>query len=206
MWACTPNGLYHSAGNAGGIRFERRELSLEAGGDFLYDCLVDRRGRLWIAAWGGLLRLEDGRLTRYTTRDGLLHNRVQHIVEGKDGSIWIGYADALGVSQLFSEGQRAGWRHYSRQDGLRSLKVFFLGCDSRGWIWLGTDQGVDVFDGQSLAALRPHRRPGLGRLQWQRLLGRCGWQRLDGHGQGHLALPDSRLGLAAAPGGCSRRC
>jgi len=148
VWACTPNGLYHSAGDGGAIRFVLQDLSLERGADFFFDCLVDRKGSLWMAAWGGLLRLENGRLTRFTTREGLLHNRVQHIVEGKDGSIWIGYADALGVSRLVLDGERPQWRHFSRPDGLRSLKVFFVGCDIRGWIWLGTDQGVDVFDGR----------------------------------------------------------
>jgi len=147
VWACTASGLYRGVDRGGGIRFERQELPLEKGADYLYDAVFDRKGRLWVAAWGGVLRLEDGRWTRFTTRDGLLHDRVQHIREGQDGSMWVSYADALGVSQLIPGDGKAQWRHFSIQDGLRSRKIFSIGCDFRGRIWLGTDQGVDVLDG-----------------------------------------------------------
>src|SRR6185295_11723292 len=36
--------------------------------------------------------------------------------------------------------------HHTTANGLRSDKSIFLGFDSRGWLWSGTDHGVDVFD------------------------------------------------------------
>ncbi|HYL79393.1 MAG TPA: two-component regulator propeller domain-containing protein, partial [Candidatus Acidoferrum sp.] len=184
IWACTPNGLHHSVSSRGSIRFERRELSLEPGAEFFYDCLVDRKGRLWMAGWAGLLRLEDGRLTRYTTRDGLLQNRAQHIAEGKDGSIWVAYSDALGVSQLTPDGAMPQWRHFALQDGLRSLKVFSLGSDVRGWIWSGTDRGVDVFDGRG----------------WRHFDHTDGLSWDDCNGNAFLADPDGSVWIGTARG------
>jgi signal transduction histidine kinase/ligand-binding sensor domain-containing protein/CheY-like chemotaxis protein len=149
IWVSTPNGLYRRVRRGGRTLFERQELPLGRGTDMLYTSLVDRKGRLWVGSWGGLLRLEAGRWTRLITSDGLLHNRVSQLAEARDGSLWVGYVEPLGVSQLVSDGGRRTWRHFSSKNGLRSDAVSFIGADLRGWTWVGTDQGVDVFDGRS---------------------------------------------------------
>jgi len=149
IWISTPNGLYRRVRLEGRTLFERQELPLGRGTDLLYTSLVDRGGRLWVGSWGGLLRLEAGRWTRLTTGDGLLHNRVGQLAEAKDGSLWVGYVEPLGVSQLVSDRSHRTWRHFSSKNGLRSDAVSFIGADPRGWTWVGTDQGVDVFDGRS---------------------------------------------------------
>ena len=149
IWVGTPAGLYKSESHGGTIRFERQKLPLESNPDFIYASLLDHKGRLWIATWNGLLQLEAGRWTRFTTKNGLLSDRIQHLTEGKDGSLWVSYFESVGLSQLASDSDRLRWRHFSHKDGLRSDKGFFVGCDIRGWIWFGTDEGVEVFDGRS---------------------------------------------------------
>jgi len=199
VWAATPAGLYRSVDRGGRIRFEREQLPLERGADFLYALWIDRRGRLWVGGWGGLLRLEAGRWTRLTTSDGLLSNRVMHLGEGKDGSLWVSYAEPLGVSQAFVDGERPRWRHFSRDTGLRSDKVFFMGSDVRGGIWFGTDQGVDVFDGRSLRHF--DHTDG---LAWDDCNGNAFWADSDGsvwigtsRGISHFRIPAT--GLPARP-------
>jgi signal transduction histidine kinase/ligand-binding sensor domain-containing protein/CheY-like chemotaxis protein len=147
IWVGTYAGLYGGTSRNGTIRFQREELPAERKPDFVYETLLDHKGRLWVATWEGLVRLEAGRWTRLTTKEGLRSNHVTNLTEGKDGSLWIGYFDPVGLSQLTAEGDDRRWRHFTSKDGLRSLKVFFLGCDTRGWIWFGTDKGVEVFDG-----------------------------------------------------------
>ena len=106
IWAGTGNGLYRQVHRGGRTFFAREELPQERGTDLVYTSLVDHAGRLWVGTWGGLLRLEAGRWTRLTTSDGLLHNRVSQLAEAKDGSLWVGYAEPLGVSHLVSGGGR----------------------------------------------------------------------------------------------------
>ena len=35
---------------------------------------------------------------------------------------------------------------FTQANGLRSDKTLFLKFDTRGWLWVGTDHGIDVFD------------------------------------------------------------
>jgi signal transduction histidine kinase/ligand-binding sensor domain-containing protein/ActR/RegA family two-component response regulator len=149
VWVGTKEGLYRSESRNGTIHLQREKLPAERRPDFIFASLLDRKGRLWVATWYGLLRLENGRWTRLTTKDGLLSEHVPYLAEGVDGSLWIGYFDPVGLTQLVSEGDNLHWRHFSPQDGLGSGKAFFLGCDVRGWIWFGTDKGVEVFDGSN---------------------------------------------------------
>jgi len=147
VWVGTRDGVYRGVNRGEGFEFQRQNLPGEPKPNFVYACLMDRRGRIWVGTSSGLYLLDQDRWVRLTTREGLLHNRVQHLAEADDGSLWIGYSESVGLSQLVADGNPWRWRQFSRKDGLRSNKGFFIGCDARGQIWFGTDVGVDVFDG-----------------------------------------------------------
>jgi signal transduction histidine kinase/ligand-binding sensor domain-containing protein/CheY-like chemotaxis protein len=199
VWAGTTNGLYLAVSRGGSLRFERQTLPSERKTEYVETSLVDRKGRLWVGGWGGLLRLEAGRWTRLTTADGLLHDRVSKLAEAQDGSLWISYAEPVGVSLLAFDGQHPRWRHFSNKDGLRSGTVFFIGCDRRGWTWFGSDQGVDILDG----GLWRHMDRTDG-LVWDDTNANAFWADADGsvwigtcRGISHLRIPAG--GLPARP-------
>jgi len=149
VWVGTRDGVYRGVNRGEGFEFQRQNLPGEPKPNFVYACLMDRRGRIWVGTSSGLYLLEQDRWVRLTTRDGLLSIRVQHLAEAADGSLWIGYSESVGLSHLVADGNRWRWRQFSRKDGLCSDKGFFIGSDARGWIWFGTDVGVDVFDGSA---------------------------------------------------------
>ena len=199
VWAGTTNGLYLAVSRAGSLRFERETLPSGREPEIVDTSLVDRKGRLWVGGSGGLLRFDSGRWTRFSTSDGLLHGRVSKLAEALDGTLWISYADAAGVSQLGFDGQRPRWRHFSNQDGLRAGTVYFIGCDRRGRIWFGGDQGVDVLDDRRWRHL--DRTDG---LIWDDTNANAFWADADGsvwigtsRGISHLRIPSS--GLPARP-------
>jgi ligand-binding sensor domain-containing protein len=109
VWAGARDGLYRSAGRGTGLRFERVSLPQEPWLNFVYATLIDRRGRLWVGSSAGVFRRQDGQWIRLTTRDGLLHNRVQYLSEGRDGALWVGYSESLGLSQMLSDGPPPRW-------------------------------------------------------------------------------------------------
>src|SRR5574341_262655 len=51
------------------------------------------------------------------------------------------------MSRLTFPDGRLVAEHFSRLNGLRSDQAIFLRVDTRGWLWYGSDDGVDVFDG-----------------------------------------------------------
>ena len=145
VWAATRDGLYRSA-----PRSDRFELATPPGsdrGETFHMVLESRDGTIWAAGARGLARLRDGEWTRFTSRDGLKSDVVARVAEDPSGGIWIGYYDAFGLTRLTFPAGRINLEHFTTSSGLRSNKSIFLAFDTRGWLWAGSDHGVDVFDG-----------------------------------------------------------
>ena len=53
------------------------------------DVRFDHEGALWVATDGGISRLKDGRITTFTTKDGLPCDRVLWLVEDEDHAMWL---------------------------------------------------------------------------------------------------------------------
>ncbi len=149
LWASTRGGLFRSTPLGGAIRFERQQPPGTDPSEMFFQCLQDRAGRLWVAGSRGLVRWEDGAWTRFTTQDGIRHNYVSYLAEPPDGGLWIGYREALGLSRLRFGPRGLQVEHVTRNQGLRSEQAIFLGVDARGWVWYGSDNGVDVYDGSA---------------------------------------------------------
>jgi len=149
VWVAAQSGLYRSASSIPfGSRFNFERLVPEGtqNGESFSKVFEDSRGQIWAAGDLGLARYAGGHWVRYTTRDGLKSNQVAHVAEEADGTLWVGYRDALGISAVGFEGERLRVGHVTSSSGLRSDKTVFLAFDSLGRLWNGTDHGVDVFD------------------------------------------------------------
>ena len=91
--------------------------------------LRDRSGALWIGTMGsGLYRWKGGRLSRWTTEDGLPHDYVNVVYEDRDGNVWIGTRGGLVRRQndVFSDAL------------LATGNVLTIAEDHEGSLWLGT--------------------------------------------------------------------
>ena len=138
-------------GKRAGRRFQFTPVEVPFGTPPVYSMIEDTRGRLWAATARGLCYIENGRARVLTVQDGLRHDAVSYVAEAPDRSIWLAYRDPIGVTRLTFDGARLKARHYDATDGVPSAKPYFLKFDRRGWLWLGTDMGVQRFDGRSWA-------------------------------------------------------
>ncbi len=101
---------------------------------------IDRRGRPWFLGLGdaldnsnsygvGVAVYENDRFTHWTTRDGLLHDRVYAFAEGLEGEYWFG--TAAGLSRL-EDGE---WTHWTIANGLAKSRIWAITVDRDNTVW-----------------------------------------------------------------------
>ena len=118
---------------------------------------VDSRGRLWIPTWRkyGLLRLDHGELTVFSTGDGLFTNMIRQVVECEDGSFLVsnngGVCVMDGDRVTGSYGEKEGivngsiltmteGFHHERIFGSDGDGIYIIGSD--GLKRIGTEDGL----------------------------------------------------------------
>jgi signal transduction histidine kinase len=133
----------------GSPRFELLVPEISDADEHIEQVVMDARSRYWLAGSRGLLKLENGRWTRYTTKDGLRSDTVEFVAVASDGGIWLGYGNASGGSRLTFVDGRPHVRHFSQGNGLKFNELSSIVTDAKGLTWVSGTEGVDAFDGQA---------------------------------------------------------
>jgi PAS domain S-box-containing protein len=141
LWIGTEDGLYYSEfdpKSAGNRQFKRLDGNEAIRHISARVVLKDRSGAIWIGTTlEGLVRLENGRFTTYTMKDGLSSNAIRGLCEDRDGNLWIGTRG--GGLMRFKDGR---FTTYTEKDGLVSDIVQTLYLDHDDTLWIGTRQGL----------------------------------------------------------------
>jgi len=136
LWIGTQNGL----ARFDGVRFQVFDKSNtpEMRSSYITALYEDKDGRLWIGTeGGGLVRLESGRFTTYTTADGLPNNRVWSLAEDGRGVLWAGTGG--GGLGFFKDGRFA---RFEAGPELAEALVRSLFLDRRQNLWAATSAGL----------------------------------------------------------------
>ena len=125
------------------------------------DVFPDREGNIWFATRKGVYRYDGHRWQHFGSADGLAGGRPSTIIQGHDGSIWVGAGG--GVSRLTrGEGGRYAVKGFDTRDGLPDTGMWWRGLeeDGEGAVWAGFagpqdpyDHAIYRFDGSSWARL-----------------------------------------------------
>ncbi len=129
LWLGTVDGLVSFDANmspTGSIALTNRVNAL----------LADRGDVLWVATAGGVVRLRNGSMERFTSTAGLSSNLVLSIFEDREGSIWMG-TEAGGLNLLKSK----KFNTFTTREGLPNDLVKAIYQDPQGGVWIGSNGG-----------------------------------------------------------------
>jgi signal transduction histidine kinase/ligand-binding sensor domain-containing protein/CheY-like chemotaxis protein len=148
IWVGTNSGLFCGARTGPFLTFRRQLPPGTNSQEQFTAVVVDREGSVWATGTHGLARWKGGAWSRFTTKDGLLSNRTSYFSQAADGTYWVSYREPIGVSRFQLRNDRPQMEHFSVHEGLHSNAVYSLASSSHAQVWVGTDSGVDRFDGK----------------------------------------------------------
>ncbi|WP_446744887.1 sensor histidine kinase [Silvibacterium acidisoli] len=123
LWVGTSRGV---------VRYRDRHFEAVSGIEHAaWSIFADSRNRVWALSSDGLKRLDGNRFVDVQGAQGLSEDST--LLEGRDGSIWIGTPSGLAVSR---EGK--SFQPVSTQAGIQGLAQ-----EPNGGVWAGTRNGLE---------------------------------------------------------------
>ena len=144
-WAATSAGLFRGTRVGSTWRFEQF-LAPDVPRDPFSDLTLDGGNHVWAVAKDGIYRLGDSQWTRINISPSRLGGHPRDITVDGTGHVWLA-GGFPGAVRLTIRGSSVIETQVFSKPQLASDLVVAIVADHRGWIWIGTDQGVDVFDG-----------------------------------------------------------
>lgn len=166
LWlAITDRGLYRFEDG----RFQRFGEGWWPNQESIRTLLADDQGALWVGGSFGLVRLKAGRMTRWTTLDGLPTDHLVSIDEDAAGTLWFGSTHGVfGCSKALLEAYVPGqspplmFLRLAAADGMARSGCSGLSQPSVG---RGADGSLWFPNGNRMAFLDPRRLRGPGKVR-----------------------------------------
>ncbi|HOW52473.1 MAG TPA: two-component regulator propeller domain-containing protein [bacterium] len=121
--------------------------------EIIFSIYESKSGGMWIGSFGGgLYQYQGGKVSPFNYEDILVNDStILSLIEDRDGVLWAGVYG----KGLFRWDGGAG-RLYTKADGLSSNNVSAVYRDSKGRIWVGSnDVGIAYYDGDTFRRLDP---------------------------------------------------
>ena len=128
------------------FQYTQKKYTNHFGGD-VKDFLEDKKGNFWMATDAGLYYL-DSKTNRFNTIQNLKKFRLNNIIEGNDGHLWLGTTDN---GLLLFNPKNNNIKQYKHQDknseslGSDQIRAMILDQHHRLWVG-GVNGGLDLFD------------------------------------------------------------
>jgi diguanylate cyclase (GGDEF)-like protein len=146
LWIATEGGLYGldtAAWEGGPVLVEDKAFTQPK--MRFTDLCLDQRNHLWAATERGLFRLDNGGWTAIDL--GGANTIPEELAADAAGNVWVA-GEFAGVIRLRIQGARVVESQPISRPQLLSPQVVTLAVDRRGWLWVGQDAGVTVYNGK----------------------------------------------------------
>jgi diguanylate cyclase (GGDEF)-like protein len=141
LWAATEAGLFEAS--APYRKFSRiAELPTKR----IWAVAEGTDGTMWAGGTDGLFELAAGHWKNLTLTQSLSNKEVLSLGAGPNGAMWVGYRFGGGIDRVHPAPGGVTIEKGVQRPGSDGL-IYFLNFDSRGRLWVGTERGVDMWDG-----------------------------------------------------------
>lgn len=147
LWVATAAGLYVMNTGAGPHSPQLVEDAVMANPRQRFtDLSLDLNGHLWAVSDNGLYLLDESGW--HSIESGGTPASIISIAADRQGNLWAA-GSFPGVVRLRIAGYRVIEAQHIGRPSLESEGAVALKVDHRGWLWIGQDAGVTVFDGRN---------------------------------------------------------
>lgn len=146
IWICSRQGLYVIRTPTAHPRLEKITEPLMTGS--FDDAAEDKEGNVWFASDHHLFRLSrsGGQWSVIQLDPEISRGGIRSFAIAPDGTFWMG-GGLSGLYHLKIEDGRVTVLAELAPPQFVSTDIQFVRFDRNGWLWVGTDLGVEVFDG-----------------------------------------------------------
>lgn len=138
IWFATWEGIIQYNGNS------FTNITSNISTSRFFSVLEDRKGNFWFGSIGSGVYYYDGKsFQNFTTKEGLVNNRVTNIYEDKNDNIWFGTEG--GASRYDGE----FFQNFTTKEGLPNNDVNSIIEDKTGKFWFGTRGDACFYDGKA---------------------------------------------------------
>nr|WP_321984260.1 EAL domain-containing protein [uncultured Lichenicoccus sp.] len=109
---------------------------------------ADPAGRVWAAGLAGIFRFGQDGVPRLVVPPALLGSRPLDLAFAPDGAIWVA-TEAMGIHRFRMNAGHLLVLPSIRPPTIGSDSILFLHRDRLDRLWVGSDHGIDMFDGRS---------------------------------------------------------
>ncbi len=148
LWACSRKGLILFS-REDGWRVPQPIDQRALAGTYAWSMAEGPDGTLWLATGRGLFRMDGQTWTSIflpSLPEGT-HNNFM-LAAAHDGTLWLQSKQPYPLVHLKVNGVTATVIDHVSGSIIESDNITFVETDQRGWLWVGTDAGVYVFNGQ----------------------------------------------------------
>ncbi len=147
VWLCTPKGVFWLS-SADNWTDPHPVIDADAPHSNVWTMTEGAAGALWFTAKGGLYRFADNQWHLETLPPDVQTAQYPSLEAAPDGTLWMQGAMPNPLLHLRDENGEAKLIGTVTGAMLGSDDISFIKHDRRGWMWVGTDIGVYVTDGQ----------------------------------------------------------